>query len=100
MSGEIPAAVNVDIDHPDVKPLIANPISACQPPPSLRARARSKVSTHASLVGGRGERLGSSAASSPDAGAHASVRRSTTRVNAGEVGHTDGAPAITLVNRL
>jgi 4,5-dihydroxyphthalate decarboxylase len=28
VSGEIPAAVNVEIDHPDVKPLISNPTDA------------------------------------------------------------------------
>ena len=28
VSGEIPAAVNVDIEHPDVKPLISNPAQA------------------------------------------------------------------------
>ena len=28
VSGEIPAAVNVDVEHPDVKPLISNPIQA------------------------------------------------------------------------
>ena len=28
VSGEIPAAVNVEVDHPDVKPLIANPTQA------------------------------------------------------------------------
>jgi 4,5-dihydroxyphthalate decarboxylase len=28
ISGELPAAINVDIDHPDVKPLLANPKEA------------------------------------------------------------------------
>jgi 4,5-dihydroxyphthalate decarboxylase len=28
ISGELPAAINVDVDHPDVKPLIANPKEA------------------------------------------------------------------------